>query len=144
MVTVRAARPGDAAPVQQLLEQLGYSPSRELVEQRIVACERGIPDAALVAERDGKVVGVVSLHVLDLFHQPGRLGRITSLVVAEDQRAAGVGTALLAAADRHFRALGCLRVEVTSSGHRTAAHAFYEAHGYAPDARRFVKRYDPD
>jgi hypothetical protein len=32
--------------------------------------------------------------------------------------------------------------EVTSGDHRTGAHAFYQAHGYAPEERHFLKRYD--
>ena len=55
----------------------------------------------------------------------------------------GAGTALLNATDEFFRLQNCARAEVTSGDHRPAPHSFYEAHGFAPDERRFVKRYAP-
>jgi len=98
-------------------------------------------DSVPLAEVDGCMAGVISLHVLELFHAEGRIGRITSLVVDAGHRGRGIGEALVDAADRFFTGQGCVRAEVTSGDHRTAAHAFYAAQGYAPDERRFLKRY---
>ncbi len=95
----------------------------------------------LVAENKGIIAGVISLHVTELFHAAGRIGRITALVIASDKRGGGVGRLLTEAADAFFRSTGCVRAEVTSGDHRPEAHAFYEAQGYMPDERRFMKRY---
>jgi ribosomal protein S18 acetylase RimI-like enzyme len=75
-------------------------------------------DAVFIAETSGNLVGVVSLHILELFHEAGRLGRITAFVVDADSRGNGIGTALVAAADKFFRSSGCVRAEVTSGNHR--------------------------
>ncbi|WP_235195286.1 GNAT family N-acetyltransferase [Pseudomonas brassicacearum] len=95
----------------------------------------------LLAQDGENIVGVISLHVLELFHQPGRLGRITSLVVDDNFRGQGVGAKLVAAADAFFTSQLCIRAEVTSSDHRIEAHTFYQRLGYAADERRFVKQY---
>ena len=98
-------------------------------------------DAVLVVSDAGTIVGVISLHVFELFHQLGRIGRITSLVVSEGARGKGVGTLLVSAADTFFCGLNCVRAEVTSGDHRTLAHQFYQDQGFALDERRFIKRY---
>lgn len=111
------------------------------MEKRLRAVELGATDVALVAEEDAKVIAVASLHVFELFHQPGLIGRITSFVVDASARRKGVGSKLLAAADEFFRGVGCIRAEVTSGEHRSDAHTFYISQGYAADERRFLKRY---
>ncbi|EJE52192.1 acetyltransferase, N-acetylglutamate synthase [Acidovorax sp. CF316] len=120
---------------------MGYEASEALVVRKLAILAAQAGDNVLLAEVDGRVASVISLHVLELFRAEGRIGRITSLVVDAGQRGRGVGEALVAAADRFFTGQGCVRAEVTSGDHRPAAHAFYAAQGYAPDERRFLKRY---
>ncbi len=141
MLTIRRAHSADAEKIQDLLCQLGYSVDVDQMEKRLRSVESGSTDVALVAEEDGHVIAVTSLHVFELFHQPGLIGRITSFVVDVAARGKGVGSTLLAAADEFFRSVGCIRAEVTSGDHRPSAHAFYESQGYLADERRFLKRY---
>jgi ribosomal protein S18 acetylase RimI-like enzyme len=77
-----------------------------------------------------------------MIHRPGRLGRITSLVVAATARGRGVGKNLLTAAERHLRANGCVKLEVTSGEQRSSAHDFYAANGYKEERVRFTKPSD--
>jgi GNAT superfamily N-acetyltransferase len=60
------------------------------------------------------LLGVISLHTLELFHCRGRLGRITSLVVEEKHRGAGIGRLLIQAADEYFFRSGCIRAELVA------------------------------
>jgi N-acetylglutamate synthase-like GNAT family acetyltransferase len=142
MTLIRPALATDAVRISDLLEQLGYGAAPSLVERKLVLLSRSSMDSVLIAESGNGVVGVVSLHVLELFHAEGRLGRITSLVVAATSRGEGVGKLLVEASDQYFLQSGCVRAEVTSGNHRTEAHAFYQANGYYADERRFLKRYD--
>lgn len=137
----RDALDADAASIATLLEQLGYRASEQLVCEKIGLLGASPMDAVLVVEDEGAIIGVISLHVFELFHQIGRIGRITSLVVSESARGKGVGALLVSKADSFFCALGCVRAEVTSGDHRPTAHAFYRNQGYAPDERRFIKRF---
>lgn len=140
MATIRFACSADADRIRELLQQLGYPADLALVQGRLAALAAG--DAVLVAEELGRVVAVASLHTFDLFHEAGRIGKITSFVVDAEMRGRGVGSMLLDAADEFFRRSGCIRAEVMSGNHRPRAHAFYQSHGYAQDERRFLKRYD--
>lgn len=142
MGTVRSARVDDAVQIRGLLWQLGYEVDLSLVEDRLTLPQSDPLTEVLVVESDGLVVAVASLHAFDLFHQRGRIGRITSFAVDTAVRGRGEGAALLKAADSWFRRAGCVRGEVTSGDHRPAAHAFYESQGWLPDERRFLKRFD--
>lgn len=141
MINIRAAEVSDAVTIANLLEQLGYIASSSLVAHKITLLAGNPSDLVLVAEDDGIVAGVISLHVTELFHAAGRIGRITSLVIASDKRGEGMGKSLIQAADAFFIAAGCVRSEVTSGNQRSEAHAFYQSNGYLPDERRFLKRY---
>lgn len=143
MYATRSARLDDAPHIRELLAQLGYAADLSHVQQKLRAVAESTTDAVLVAEAENSVVGVASLHSFDLFHEPGRIGRITAFVVDAAVRGSGVGSLLLAAADDFFQRAGCIRTEVTSGDHRPDAHSFYEANGYASDERRFLKQYAP-
>jgi GNAT superfamily N-acetyltransferase len=110
------------------------------VGERLQALAASPADQVLVATLAGEVVGSISLHALSLFHAGGGLGRITSLVVDERFRGRHIGSALIAAAQRWFDTAGCVKVEVTSSDHRSGAHRFYEGHGYVRDGQRFARQ----
>lgn len=140
-IATRAAQVADASAISTLMVQLGYAAGVALIARKLEVLAPHACDRVLLAEVEGAVAGVISLHVFELFHAEGRIGRITSLVVDVGHRGSGVGQALVAAADRFFAGMGCVRAEVTSGDHRAEAHAFYTAQGYAPDERRFMKRY---
>lgn len=139
MPLIRTATASDAKAVAGLLSELGYPASPALILQKIQLLSASDHDEVYVAEISGGVAGVVGLHITVPHHCRGRPGRITALVVSSGQRGSGIGKALLAAADNYFLKQGCIRAEVTSRDHRITAHAFYQANGYAPDERRFVK-----
>jgi ribosomal protein S18 acetylase RimI-like enzyme len=141
MTCIRSAEISDAGRIADLLQQLGYVATATLVENKIATLAGSLNDLILVAEKDGIVIGIISLHTTELFHTDGRIGRITSLVIDSDQRGCGIGELLVDAANEFFILSGCVRAEVTSGDHRPEAHAFYEAQGYMPDERRFMKRY---
>lgn len=135
---VRDARPDDAAALAPLLAQLGYPAAPEEVGRRLAGLQaRG--DRALVAEVGGAVAGVLTTHRTPVLHRDADVGRITALVVDERLRGAGVGRALVAAAEAILGAAGCERVEVTSAARRADAHAFYASLGYDASGVRFSK-----
>lgn len=138
---VRRAELADATEIAACLSALGYGTSAGHVIERLASFSKSPVDAVFVALVSGHVplLGVVSVHLLPLFHAPGLLGRITSLAVSSEARSKGVGKALVAAAEEWAWSEGAQRMEVTSGDHRLAAHAFYRAVGYSLDERRFIK-----
>jgi len=137
----RSAKTNDADAISELMEQLGYETTTELIRAKLVEFSKDPLDEVFVAELQGSIVGFVSCHVTSLFHQAGTLGRITSLLVDDQSQGQGVGGELLSAAEAFFRSNGCVRSEVTSGDHRSAAHNFYRSNGFVEDERRFVKAY---
>lgn len=137
---VRQVTENDNAQIAGLMAELGYSVSSKLMVQKIQASLLSDIDSVCVAERGGQIIGVISVHILPLFHAAGNLGRITSLVVAAEYRRAGVGRLLVEAAETFARSKGCVRMEVTSGSRREAAHNFYRKAGYGQSEHgRFLK-----
>jgi len=126
---IRPARSTDA--IDALLEELGYPQQDPAVTAaRLQTWAEDPAGAAYVTEADDRLLGVIAVHVIPFFERQGTWARIVALVVSSQARRQGVGTLLLEAAESFATTQGCLRLEVTSSNHRTPAHTFYQSHGY--------------
>lgn len=139
MITVRPVLPTDAEPIARLLTQLGYPTVATDLPARLerLAGSRGM---ALVAEQDGRVVGLATAHRLAVLNRPHDVTWITTLIVDEAARGSGAGRALVEAIEREARATGCERLSVTTYDHLTGAQAFYQRLGFARTGQRFGKR----
>lgn len=137
-VEVRDARVADAPAIVPLLEELGYPAIPEVIARRLEALAQ-INETVLVAECEGELLGLITVHVTPVLHRPTYVGRITTLVVAKRAHGRGIGRALVHAAERLLASRGCALLEVTSNRKRTDAHAFYERLGYEATSVRFWK-----
>jgi len=131
-LVVRDAKPRDAEAVAALIVALGYAVTATQIKQRLRAVQ------TLVAEKGG-LVGVATLSIMTVLHRPKPVGRVSMLVVAEEAHRAGIGTALVAEAEKQLAGAGCGLIEVTSNTKRLPAHAFYESLGYERTSHRFAK-----
>lgn len=136
---IRRAQCDDALVVAGLLAALGFPSSVAQIERRIALSAASADTSVILAESAQGVIGLLFFDCIPLFHADGRLGRITSPVVAPASRQRGIGRSLVAAAEEFAWAQGCIRVEVTSGDHRPDTHTFYEHLGYQLDGRRFIK-----
>jgi ribosomal protein S18 acetylase RimI-like enzyme len=136
-LSIRDAKPKDSEAIARLIVALGYEVTAAEVKRRLAALAKaGL--APLVAER-GALAGVLTLSLTQVLHRPRPVGRISMLVVAEGLRGEGIGSALVAEAEKRLAAKGCGLVEVTSNTKRLRAHAFYEKLGYDRTSYRFGK-----
>ena len=132
---IRDAGASDSDQIAALVGLLGHQVGAEGVRSRLAAMP-----GQLVFEEDGRVAGLCGLHVMTAVHRERPIGRITILVVAEDARGRGIGSALLGAAERRLSDLGCALVEVTSNDRLESAHQFYLGKGYERTSKRFAKQ----
>lgn len=138
-MNVRELRSGDMTQLLPLLNELGYPVERDVLLERFDAFTKD-GEHALVAERDGRIVGLLTMHVTPVLHRAGSVGRITTLVVEAASHGQGVGRALMDYAERRLWEKDCVMIEVTSNKKRTDAHAFYERLGYEQTSYRFAKQ----
>ncbi|CAM5364961.1 GNAT family N-acetyltransferase OS=Streptomyces tendae OX=1932 GN=GUR47_11530 PE=4 SV=1 [Streptomyces tendae] len=88
------------------------------------------PDAHLVAELDGAVVGYVRLGFPTPLASNTHVRQIRGLAVAGAARGHGVGRALVRAAVEEARQEGFRRITLRVLGHNTAARKLYESEGF--------------
>jgi GNAT superfamily N-acetyltransferase len=142
-VTIRPAVPADAPVLSELLAQLGYPASIPEIPQRLQAIADFPEAAAFVAtNKYGEVVGVITAHVFPSIHDNEPVAWLTTLVVLEDARGAGIGSALVRHVERWAVEKGAKRLSVTSGIQRQMTHEFYEKRNYEPTGLRFSKRLD--
>jgi GNAT superfamily N-acetyltransferase len=102
---------------------------------------------ALVAVRDGRVIG----HLFLLFPEDApfirdqfrRFAYVSELFVREDARGGGVGSALLAEAERIAVARGVARMKIAVLVGNDAAASVYRRAGFVPYACDLVKPLGP-
>ena len=136
---IRRAAESDAPKIAELLGELGYSTHPTFVRERIAFLALRADDCVFVAETHEDVVGVVSTHLIPLFHVDVYVARVTALIVKSRYRRRGIGGHLLAAAEGFAWEHRCSHVEVTSGGTHEPAPVFYETNGYRRVDQHLIK-----
>lgn len=139
-VTIRPAAVEDADALVVLLAQLGYPGAETFIERRLRQLGDH-PDALLlVAQAEGTVLGVISLHFMPQLALAGDFCRIGYLCVSSRARSLGIGALLEQAAEAQARKRGCDRIELHSSARRVDAHRFYARQGYVESPKYLMKK----
>lgn len=117
-ISVRRARTGDVARIQQLVEPLVRR--RILLGKETVTFYEAVQEFRVAEDADGNLIGCGALHVMW-----SDLGEVRTLAVSEDWLGRGVGRALLERLETDARELGlsrlfCLTFEV----------GFFERNGF--------------
>jgi GNAT superfamily N-acetyltransferase len=138
-LTFRRARANDLGVIVGLLADDPIGRTRESstaeIDQRyaeaFAAIEQDPNQLLAVAERDGRIVGVLQLSFIPGLTRSGMWrGQIEGVRVAAAERGSGVGRAMIEWAIAESRKRGCGLVQLTSDKRRSGAHAFYKALGF--------------
>jgi GNAT superfamily N-acetyltransferase len=139
MISIRPMAATDAAVVRELLFQLGYDLEVRNVARRLEAVTEARDHTVVVAEQDGRVVAFLHVFGRPALEKPPE-AIVQALVVDQARRGAGIGKALMAAAEAWALDRGFATVAVSSSVARVDAHAFYNALGYRREATSYLLR----
>ncbi len=134
---IRVGTAADIDAVLALWDTAG-PPSKSLpdTEAGVLALLARDPEALLVAEADGEVVGTVIVTF------DGWRCYLYRMAVAVSHRRRGIGRALVDAAEARIRELGGVRADALTLKDDEAARAYWHSLGYEPDLRlvRWGKR----
>ena len=132
-LTVRRAVESDDAALLEI-EQTAWDASSGFPSYQDTLSDtffaRSGPEAHLVAEYDGKVVGYLRLQDKYTFPEGAGVLTINGLAVAESARGRGVASALLTAATAEGRLRNARKISLHVHSTNTAARRLYERHGY--------------
>jgi GNAT superfamily N-acetyltransferase len=136
---IREITPEDQERIIDLFNQLGYSTEPDQLEEQLHELRQSAFVKVFVPEEAGMVVGVSIVHLITPLYVNRAWALLSALVVDDKHRSSGLGSHLLAAAERFAIERGCSQLELSSNSARTRAHKFYTQNGYREKRLRFVK-----
>lgn len=138
---IRKATINDVPELAVLMEQLGYPTTAESMTVRFNNIESNPSYHTLVAEMDGKVVGMIGLCTGIFYEKDGLYARIVAFVVDYNYRNKGIGKLLLKEAERWARNQGANSIGLNSGNRpeRKDAHEFYKRVGFVEKSIGFAK-----
>lgn len=142
-MTIRPARPSDRRPIERLIAQLqdferrissdrlpGAGVARRYYDHIRRRC-RESRGRIFVAEDGARVVGYVCVWVSrEMTVTPRKSAYVSDVCVEAGRRRAGIGQALLAAAEEHARALRLKRMKIGVLARNAVARGSYEKFGF--------------
>jgi N-acetylglutamate synthase-like GNAT family acetyltransferase len=93
----------------------------------------------LVAEQDGKIVGIVSIIYLQRLNRAKPEMYIPELIVTEKLRYSGIGKKLIQYCFDLAKKKNCYRIRLESGNQRKESHKFYKTIGFEQSALTFTK-----
>jgi ribosomal protein S18 acetylase RimI-like enzyme len=132
---LRTGRPEDIEGLLIFWRRAEASPSSTESAEDVRGLLERDPEALIVAESDGEVVGTL------IAGWDGWRATFYRLAVDPAHRRHGLATVLVHAGEERFRALGAKRLNAIAESHKPGAMAFWAAAGYElqTSRSRFVK-----
>jgi ribosomal protein S18 acetylase RimI-like enzyme len=135
LVIVRSGRPEDVSTVLRFWKEATSVASSTDDPPSVRTLLARDPEALLVAELDGRIIGTL------IVGWDGWRAGLYRLAVDPQLRRLGIGGSLVREAERRLAEVGARRVAVVVIGEHDHAVGFWRAMGYEHDARvgRFVR-----
>ncbi len=133
-MTVRRAVASDEAALLEIeltaWDATSGFPSLTAGDRTTFFAERYGPDAFLVAELAGRLVGYIRLQDKYPFPEGAGVLSINGLAVAPEARGQGIGSVLMEAVTAEAQRRGARKITLHVHGVNTVARRLYERHGY--------------
>lgn len=138
---IRQATEDDLTDLIYLMKELGYPTTLEKLKLRYRPLFASENDYILVAESDGKVIGMAGCHTTLFYEYDGLYLRLAAFVIDSAYRSQGIGRTLLESVENLARDLGANAVILNSGNkeERKGAHLYYTSMGYRAKSTGFVK-----
>lgn len=140
-LTVRRVDAGDFAAVSALLGELGrpeVTEERREAAQAVFERHMASPEVeSLLALRDGRPVGFISLHIRERLNQVTPEAWAPDLIMTESERGGRAARMLFRRAVEIARERGCHRLVLESGRARARAHRIYAREGMADTGKVF-------
>lgn len=136
---IREAKLEDCNAIRDLLDQLGYPKSVEIIEKKLVQLLQTGWDEIFVYEVNEQVLAFITLHYSVQLAYDKDFCEIGYFVVDQDARSQQIGNELESFVCRRANDRGCGDIFVYSSSKRKDAHRFYERQGYNQIEKYFEK-----
>jgi [ribosomal protein S18]-alanine N-acetyltransferase len=143
--TVRDALQADAAAIVSLIAELADSEHwpLELTEDYVPTYLAFPGTRVLLAERDGKAVGLLAYCIRPGLFHAGDIGCVDELVVATAARRSGVATQLLEAAIARMTGQGCREISLSTGFDNAEAQRLYRALGLTEESLLLERHLQP-
>ncbi|MBX6383111.1 MAG: GNAT family N-acetyltransferase [Microbispora sp.] len=137
-VHIRTGLPEDVEDVLRFWREAAENTDRHDDAAKVTALIERDPEALLIAEIDGRMVGTL------IAGWDGWRAHLYRLAVDPAHRRMGIGSRLIRTAEERFRKFGAFRADAMVLHDNTLAHHAWTAAGYAPQPEwgRWVKRLD--
>jgi GNAT superfamily N-acetyltransferase len=139
-ITIRRVTRSDASQLTAILRSLGWfthmtdeapEATHERVYRHLEICMADNSHSVYVGEKDGNILGYISVHWLPYLILRGLEGYISELFIHECGRGQGVGTQLLEVVKKEGRERGCTRLMLINNRNRESyKRQFYEKNGW--------------
>ncbi|RXJ89302.1 GNAT family N-acetyltransferase [Arcobacter sp. CECT 8983] len=121
------------------MNSLGYEGTESFIKRRISELLNHKDEVLLVAEKENKILGIISLHFIPQLALEKDFCRISYFCISNTARSQGIGAILEAKAVELATNRGCDRMEVHCNERRTEAHRFYYRQGYIDSPKYLYK-----
>ena len=141
-INIRHSTEKDLQDMVILMDQLGYPTTFAEMKERYEHIATDDNFTTLVAEINGRVIGLIGLQTSYLYEKNGRHCRIMAMVVHEQYRGSGIGRQLLLSAEQWAaeHQVDSISLNSSNGANREAAHEFYQEMGYTAGSTGFSKK----
>jgi GNAT superfamily N-acetyltransferase len=134
-IKIRSATQADIEEMSQLLSQLfsieaDFLPDEKKQHQGLQLLLDSLGARAVVAEEQGKIIGMATVQILVSTAEGGHVGLVEDVVVDQEQRGRGIGAALLDQLKVWAEDNGLVRLQLAADRDNSAALGFYADRGW--------------